>query len=953
MPSSRRKLRDQLSRNLKDRARGRLHSDRCARLLYATDASIYMVEPLLAFVPERTKDAAAAVKLCSEMGVGLHPRGGATGLAGESLGEGLVLDCHPHFRSIHDLDLDAHTVRAGCGVTLDTLNRFLAPHGLGFGPDPSSGTRATIGGMVGTNATGTHSLQYGYTADHLLKASILTASDELVTLEASRPEDLPSGWREIPAICDAYSPIIDKSYPEQHRNRCGYRLKGLFSEGKFNPLPLFCGSEGTLGLLVEAKLGLVELPASKGLAMFLFDDLIRAAHAVTDLMPFAPAGLELIDNHVIRMGRRHSSRLKAMLPEGIEALLLVEWNAGSEDELLSLMEPALKHMRRSDSPAVEVREAWRPEDAAVLWLIRKEAEALILNQPGRRHAISFIEDTAVPFQKLGQWLETKRDILKRHSFDWATFGHAGGGELHSKVFVDLHDPADYKRLVTMAEELYEQVIELGGTISGEHGDGLSRSLFISRQYPELTPAFSAVKSAVDPNGIFNPGRKTQITGEHPALSKSRLSGRKAAGKLTLRLNYDGDEYDRMTEACHGCAACRSTSPSLRMCPLFRTSSEEVSSPRAIGNLARLMHYGPLSVEDRLGATAREAASLCFNCKMCTIECPSHVDIPKLALEMKIAQFENRRASLGERIILGLDALSDMATRTSSAANAVIRNAPARRLIETMTGIDRKAPLPLFDSGTLHAKISGIQQPATERKLLLYADSNLLYHDHQLALDFIELMNAIGWHVDIFTGGSSGLPALNLGAVDQVRRSILKQTKLLAPYLDQGVPIISTEPSAVLALSEDWPGVVDDENTRLLTSVVRNACDFLAEQLEGRMDLFQEGIKTKLAHHTPCHLYKLTERRSALELLESVDGISVTDLDSGCCGMAGSYGIMRINRRRSLDIGVPLIKAIAAGNFDGLVSECTTCRLQIAGRFPDMNVRHPIQVLAKAQRRNKG
>ena len=948
--SDRENLRSRLIAELKRKGFGGMQRFGAAgRQLYATDASLFMVEPLGAVAPRDLDELVTVVKLCRDMGISLHPRGAATGLAGESLGPGLILDMHPHFRDIK-VDAEGRRARVGAGTVLARLNGALVPHGLQFGPDPSSGTRATIGGMIGTNATGTHSLRYGYTSEHVRELRVVLENGDVVTLKKGPIASQPERWRGLPLVMERWADEIAKAYPKQHRNRCGYNLRGVWDGRELNPIPLVCGSEGTLALVVEAELGLVERPKVTGLAMFLFNDLGKSAEAVAELMAFAPSGLELIDNNILEMGRRHDPRLAAFLPECAKALLLGEWQAESEEALRTAMEPAIAALRRPGSPAFEVREAEEARQRAALWLIRREAEALVQNRPGKRKAISFVEDTAVPFERLGEWLDIKTRVLRRHNFNWATFGHAGAGELHTKIYIDALDPFDYTRLVRMAEELYGEAVRLGGTISGEHGDGLLRSPFIALQYPLLHKAFDEVKALVDPAGVLNPGRKTGEWRRHPIGECNRLAGRKENPAVNPVLHFPARQFAEASAACHGCAACRSTEPDLTMCPFFRLSHDEVDSPRAKGNIARMTLYGPLGTEERLSHTAREAVASCFNCKQCLRECPSHVDIPKLMLELKQEQVHLDGLSASARLLSEINGMSRMASRLAPLVNTVLHSNVLRMLGQQALGLSRDVRLPSFESGTLKKRLARIVQPPSERKLVYYVDYYALYNHHALALDFIALMNAAGWEVIPFTEGGCGLPALDVGALNRAKSVARSQAVKLLPFVEAGLPVVCTEPSAALMLKHEWPSLLEDEAVTKVAAATREATAFILEEMNtGRFELPLAELSLKLAHHTPCHLAFLEPNAPSLELLLRVPGLTIKPLNAGCCGMAGTFGLLAENRERSVAMATPLWSALREGAFDGVLTECSSCRMQIESGLPSMKVGHPIRLLARAWR----
>jgi FAD/FMN-containing dehydrogenase/Fe-S oxidoreductase len=935
-------LRRQLVAGLRERLSPgcRLFDDPAGRALYATDASIYRIEPLAALVPLNVEDIARSVALCAELGVGVHARGAASGLAGESLGAGLVLDCFPGFRGVYDLNPETREATVGCGTPLLQLNSHAARFGLRFGPDPSSATRATLGGMIGTNATGAHSLRYGYTGDNLLAAEVVLSDGDLMWLEPGILKAQPKSWRGLVEIAERWGDVIGRAYPDQPRNRCGYNLRGLWDGERLNPLPLLAGSEGTLGIVSKATLKLVPIPQASGLMMLLFDSVQAAGESIAPLLSLNPASVELIDGQVIAMGRAHDAGFAQLLPDNTAAVLLCEFDGDSGDEVAQHMETAGK--LSASLPCFSSRCAQSDAERVALWRIRNEAEGLIVNQPGRLRAVSFVEDTAVRPEKLGEWLAIKREVFAAHGISWATFGHAGAGELHTKVFVDLPDRVSRERLVAMADELYERLLWLGGSISGEHGDGLARLNAIPRQYPELFPAFIEVKRAIDPQGVFNPGHKPDVYTRHPLLDHARLDGDPQARARTPRLAWSDTTRRETAEACHGCGACRVLDSALSMCPLFKLDGAEAHSPRAKANLMRALLRGELDIKQADSPLARDVADACFNCKLCLAECPSHVDVAALMLELKTWQHDHRKPDLAERVFAHLDSAARLGRTFSGLANRASSQAKLRRF----AGLDGDVPLPRFESGSFARKAARIEQPETTRRVLLYADYHVLYHDHALGLDVIALLNRLGWRVEVFTGGGCALPALDSGHLTAFKKQIRRQLATLDGFARAGVPILSLEPSAALALKHDWPAALDDERARRVATCVQEAGAFLFEQMKDAspVSLRKPDNAARIAHHMPCHLKVLSQGSPMLALINRTLELNVDTLPTGCCGMAGSWGLLEKNRGRSLAIAEPVKQAVISGAYTTLLSECSTCRLQLQSLFPDIPVLHPLRYL---------
>ncbi len=941
--TSRDVLRKKLYRALRERFRGALHFDPVGRNLYATDGSIFSIEPLGAAVCRDARDAAYAVRVCRELGIGVHPRGGATGLAGESLGPGLVLDCQPGFRKIPEIDPDGRTARLQPGVTLLELNRAAAAYGLKFGPDPSSGTRAAFGGMVGTNATGAHSLDYGYTGDHLLEAEIITAEGERARIRKGRPDDLPPSWRAGVRIRKKYAAAIRAEMPPRHRNRSGYNLRDFQVGDRVDPLKLLAGSEGTLGLLTELTVKLVPAPKHTGIALFRFGSLTDAARAVPELLLHGPYSLELIDAHIVAMGRRHDRRIRRLLPEDARVVLLGEWKGETMEEVAEKMDAAVHAMKTAGSGLKGADRALDADSKAALWLIRLEAEALVMNEPGPKRAVSFVEDTAVGADRLADYLEEKTRILARHGFDWATFGHAGAGEMHTKVFIDPFDRNEYVRLERMAEELYRAAIGFGGTLSGEHGDGLLRSAFIPLQYPKLSKAFDELKAAIDPDNILNPGRKAGPLLGRPGELPTRLGGKRSRRSAA---SEEEKTWSDLASACHGCAACRADGETLRMCPAFRKEAREWASPRARGNLARLLAFGDVPLTEADGPTARRIVDSCLHCRMCVVECPTHVDIPRLMRTLKSESVRESGLDRGHRLAAE-PAGSDWLSRTApELANRALASRPLRAAAEAAFGLDRDAPLPRFESGDFYRKFKALRQPENGPEIVLYDETAVRLYDHRLGLDFVRLANRAGYRVIPVLENVSALPALAFGDRERARRMAAKRVALLTPYAAAGLPIVCTEPSTALMIRDEWPRLLPGPESDRVAKAVREVSAFLVEILEDKRENFAWDAEA-VAYHEPCHRKALEETSGVPELFAGLfGGRAAVRVEKGCCGMAGTAGLFAGDRRRSLEIGKKLLETLKSGDHAAILTECLACRLQIRSAVSDREVLHPVVWLAR-------
>ncbi len=931
-----------LLEDVKAAVSGEIHADRVGRLLFSTDASIYQLTPLMAVEPAAVTEVAALVKLASERGISLHARGAATGLAGESLGPGLVLDMQRNFRRILEFSPENLSVLVEPGLTLLELNTFLKPHGLVFGPDPSSGNRATIGGIIANNSTGAHSLLYGYVGDHVQELQLLLSDASPAT--ATGRELLGNGVaadrirRELPGIIEKYRRHFNE-YPAMERNRAGYNLRGVSENGaELNILPLICGSEGTLALITAARLNLVRIPEQVRLLRLVFSDMQSACDAVAELMRHKPSALEILDGNVINMARAHGMPAALEMPPDCAAVLYVEW-AGSERETEAAAVTAVNAVKNA---ALEIRRAEDEDEKAQLWRLRKEAEALILNQPGSKRAISFVEDTAVPFNALRRWFEIQKEVFARHGYGWATFGHAGSGVLHTKVFVDLYSADEVSGLEETARDFYAELIALGGAISAEHADGFSRSPYLRMQYPQLYTAFEEIKRLFDPQNLFNPGRKVFMPEKHMVHENTRLAGLSPDDAAKERLAH-AHGLAREAAACHGCAACRNSYGVQRPCPSYSHSRSELDSPRARGNLVRLFTYGQLSQADIVSDSAKRVVSNCLNCKSCQTECPSGVDIPALMLELKIRQAEIGGIEKARRIPAEADRLLKISATCAPLSNLFANNSFLRKVAEKMTDFDADIKMPLF-SAPMRKNFGKHGLSSDAPRVLLYPDYALLYQNQAPLKAFCRMLENAGVKIGIYEGCSM-LPTLGAGdtarAALEIKRQIAEISEIVG---NEGVPLVCLEPSAALAIRNEWPLLVPGEGSARLAGTTLDAGEFISKffLIEKIIETYEESA---FLHHSPCHLKALGIGSPFVSMFNKSGCVKVIEAASGCCGMAGTWGMNRSRRSDSLAMGIDLKKEIEAHNLP-VITECSACAMQIGRLHPGAAVKHPLEMIDK-------
>lgn len=930
-----------IAQELRQHLDGEVHDDAFTRALYSTDASIYRVEPLGVVFPRHAADVAAAVRLAAGAHVPVLARGAGTSLAGQTVGRALVLDCSRHMDAILEVNAEERWVRVQPGVVLDRLNAALRTHGLFFGPDVATSNRACLGGMIGNNSSGARSRVYGVTADSVLELQVVLADGTLATLapvstaEArSRGEgrSLEAGlYREIPRLVTAHRDEIRRRFPRVQRNVSGYALHSvdaaLSERDTLDLTRLVCGSEGTLAIVTEAKLALVPRPRHTVLGVVAFADLLQALEATVALLETGPTAIELVDRLILDLAKssREYSRERFPVSGDPDALLLVEYQGATEAEAMAGLDRLEAAVRRG-FPGCECVRAADASQQAEIWKVRKAGVGLLLGMKGNRKPIAFVEDTAVPPEHLPEYVRRFREIVHRHGTTAGYYGHASVGCLHLRPLIDIESREDVARMQAIAMEVADLVREFGGSMTGEHGDGLVRSLWLERMYgPNLVQAFRDVKRLFDPNGILNPGK---IVEAPPIDANLRLQDARLL-KVTTRLSFarEGGLLRAVTQ-CSGVGMCRKRDGV--MCPSFMATGDERHSTRGRANALRAVLAGELPPEALTGPELHEALDLCLACKGCKTECPSNVDVAKLKVEF-LAQYYQRRGTPLRAALLGrIDVLSRLGSQMAPLANLVLRSRPARAALQKLVGVDARRTLPPFAGRTLYRRFANrAPVPEGARPVALFADTFTNHNTPEVGEAAIEVLERLGYRVLLPKRPCCGRAALSQGLVERARALARANLDRLWPYVEAGVPIVGLEPSCVATVRDEYLDLLDDPRAEQLAGNILLLEEFLIQQPAGILDGVFRPRPEKVWLHGHCHQKALTGTAPAVAALRLVPQLEVREIDAGCCGMAGAFGYLHYDISMAVgeDRLFPAIRALPPDAI--LVAEGISCRQQIA------------------------
>ncbi|MBE0535384.1 MAG: anaerobic glycerol-3-phosphate dehydrogenase subunit C [Phycisphaerae bacterium] len=951
------KTSEQIGADLSGLVKGDVRIDIFSRIAFGTDASIYQILPQCVVSPKDTADVAAVVRYAAANDIPVVGRGAGSGLAGEALCDGIVLDMVRHMKRILSAAEDGSQVTVEPGVVLDDLNNYLAKYGKKIGPDPSSGNRAVVGGVVGNNSTGAHSLDYGYIADFVEEMEVVLADGSVVEVSNNVDPNAAADprCRQLATACMGVladsEQIIADAQPRTKRNRCGYNIVGVCHDGKIDLARLLTGSEGTLAVFTRITLRTVDVPACKALMQIEFDTIDQMARAVPVIVDCGASTCELMDQAVLKMAAESLPAYRDIFPVHCAAALLVEHNGRSQAEVLAKIEKTERALGGLAGACKRVLDANQQKR---LWKSRKDAVPLLHREKGPRQPIPFMEDVSVENTRLAEYLRGLAAIGKKYGISLVYYGHAGDGELHVRPYLDLTSADDIRKMQSLAAEAFELAWSLGGTISGEHADGLLRTGFIRRQYGDAYYALlGGIKHAFDPHALMNPGKL--ISDDPDIMIKNlRASNPVLTERLQTNLLFECDAFRYEIEQCNGCGVCISAQAGSRLCPVHRALNEELACSRAKANLLRAWITGKLDEAAFESDEFKRILSLCVNCKMCSVQCPSGVDVSRLIMEARSQLIRRRGLTMTERALTSNRYMSAMGSMFAPVSNYVMGLRPFKWLMEKVLGIDRRRGMPRFRRGTFLkrgrrylAKQPPLPNPID--KVAYFADSYANYNDHALGFAAVQTLRHIGIEVILPEQLPAPITAAAYGNVAAAQKDFAYVTGRLASLVRSGYKIVCSEPSAALCLKDELKHFIDNEDARLVSA---SACELMgylndlrkAGRLKTEVVDLLEG--ERYAYHAPCHLHVLGQAGACVELLSALTHAQITDVDAGCCGIAGTFGMQKKNYETATKIGSPMAAALNAIETKDAITECGACKMQIE-HLTDKRVTHPIKLLARA------
>ncbi|MEP7371885.1 MAG: FAD-linked oxidase C-terminal domain-containing protein [Chitinophagaceae bacterium] len=969
----------QLSRELE----GELYDDTTMRTLYATDASAYREMPLAVAVPRSVADLKKLILFAKSERTSLIPRTAGTSLAGQVVGNGIVVDVSKYFRRIIELNAEQKWVRVQPGVIRDELNMFLKPHGLFFGPETSTANRAMIGGMVGNNSCGSNSVVYRSTREHLLEVKALLSDGSEAEFKSLNIDEFHqkcesdnlegSIYRSVRSLLSNYDNQVEirKEFPGKtvERRNTGYAIDVLlesapFTAGEpdFNFCKLIAGSEGTLAFITEIKLNVVPLPPKEtGLLCVHFNTIDESLRANLIALKYKPSASELIDHYILECTKENKEQIKNrfFVKGDPGAILVIEFARTNREEIIAIAKLAEEDMRAAGLgyhfPLLF------GDDTKKIWTLRKAGLGLLSNLPGDDKAVPVIEDTAVDVNDLPAYIRDFNEILKKHHLYSVHYAHAGSGEIHLRPIINLKTKEGNQLFRTIAEEIATLVKKYNGSLSGEHGDGRLRGEFIKQMVGEKNyQLLKDVKRSWDPDNIFNPNKIVDTPSMNTML---RYTPGQQTPEFKTIFRFHNQNVLQHAEQCNGSGDCRKTHLSGgTMCPSFMATRNEKDTTRARANILRefLTHSDKLNRFDH--KEIYEVMDLCLSCKGCKSECPSNVDVAKLKAEFLQHYYDANGVPFRSKLIANFTSSARLGALVPGLYNFMMTNGGISRMIKKFSGFAADRSMPTMYKTTLRdwykkksrkTEDGSLKQEVLSRKVYLFCDEFTNYNDTAIGIKAILLLEKLGYEVIIPDHIESGRAWLSKGLIRKAKTIANKNISLLSSLITADTPLIGIEPSAILTFRDEYIDLADDERLTAARQLADNVFlidEFIAKEIEkGTINAAQfskEEKKIKLHGH--CQQKALSSVAPSVKLLSLPENYSVEVIPSGCCGMAGSFGYEKEHYELSMKIGeLVLFPAVRKAPENAIIAAPgTSCRHQVkdgTGR----KAMHPVEILYEA------
>jgi FAD/FMN-containing dehydrogenase/Fe-S oxidoreductase len=990
--------RHRIQEDLRGLISGQVHCDDVTVQQYATDASIFQVVPLGVVRPASHEDVVAVVNYARKHQLPLIPRGCGSGLAGESLGNGLILDFSTSMTQV--LAVGRDSVTAQPGIILSNLSSELVKYEQILGVDPGNRSFGTLGGAVARDACGSRWHDHGSIGEQILGLRLVLADGTTIHLGETASESTSESraaklmlQNQVLSCRQRAEPLLNTQTTKVRS--AGYRIASVPLDGEMNLLPLLAGSEGTLAVITEVTLRTFPLPNHRGVALLFFSRITDAARVSAQLRTLPIRACDLVDRRLLSLAWEADARYAELIPPGAEAMLLVEAQCESQSRLLDTLSDILVVADGCLNQGVPHYVTVERNKRDLCWRLVRRIIPALYRLRGSTRAVPFLEDILIPADEMDQFFISAQERLNQHKLTASIFAHASQGRIQLRPFIDLANPTDMDRLESLTEAIYEDVWQRGGSVGTFGALGLSRTPYFRRQADSLYPAHAEIKRIFDPNFILNPGKiirsgfETYHSQIRSVLPQCLLSPHESVSSMGLQpsgtqnpttvapsdattkqdrdtsnavpkelaiiepqLNWDPETLAHNARNCNGCGQCRTQGRVERMCPVFRVSRDEAASPRAKANLLRSVITGQLPPANLSTPEMKAVTDTCFNCHQCRIDCPAGVDIPKIVNEMRAQYVANNGLGLAEQLLLRLDWIFSAASLSPALTHYLLTRTWSRWLLGRLTGISQHRKLPRVHSKTFlaWAKRRRLNKPlgGESHRVVLFVDAFVNWNDPELGRALVAILEHNGIPVSVpLNQKFSGLSLISAGAIGAAKKVASANVAILAEAVRDGATVLTIEPAATLALQHEYLHILADPDAKLVADHTFEATQFLWElHGQGKLRTNFRETPVHLAHHLPCHQRATVEGNPGLELLKLIPQLRVTAVHKGCSGMAGMYGVFERNFRTAQRIGAELIREVRQDAYQAGTTECSSCRIQMEQDTEKPTV-HPLKILARA------
>ena len=922
---------------LRHSLKGEFYNDDITKRIYSIDASLYQIIPNAVVVARESEDISKTIAISNKYKIPVIGRGAATGITGGCLGSGIIIDTSKYMQKIHEIDYEEGYALCQPGVVQDQLNRALAAKGFCLGPDTSTGNRATIGGMTANNSAGAHSLRYGKMVDHVISVRVFLSNGEVVTFgeetEESFKEKMTLDTREgeifrvVDKIIKNGSESIEKAFPKIQRRVSGYNLDELTKGFPLNMAKIIVGSEGTFGIIDLIKVKISHKPVHTVLSVLHFDSFEGALNSVDKILKYEPFSLELIDKTVIDLGKE-SPMMKGQLDwlkGSPEMLLVAEFDGSTPGGALNKQKgfSEAADFCYHNSPLIDTKAQSK------VWKLRKAGLGILMSKRSKERAIAFLEDVAVPLDKLPKFLTYFRKYFTDKGKQIGFYGHAGVGCVHVRPMLDLTRESDRKMMEESMQEIAAMVKEMGGSLSGEHGDGIIRSWLHEKMFgPEVYQFFKDLKTAFDPENFMNPGK---IVDSLDPLQNLKVDLNTQHVSLNTQYTFaDEGGWNFAVDMCNGNGECTKKDVGL-MCPSYQAYEDERHSTRARAQSLQYALNGGISYNDLMGENLHDVLDLCLECKGCKKECPSSVDMAKMKSEYLYHYQEKNGYTLRSRLFANVSRHSERASKFPALVNFANSVAPVKWIYK-MIGIAPQRDLPHFANKRFSHWIKNSASLPGDREIVLFNDTFNEFNTPKIGIYTSNILQQLGYKIIHPEYTCCGRPMISKGMLKEAKGQAQKIVNLLLPHVERGLKVVGLEPSCILTIADDYPELLDTDEARKVANACLTIDEVLAEAIdEDRFTLNFHVNKTDVLFHEHCHQKALVGSDATLKVLSALPGVTAKEIDSGCCGMAGSFGYEKEHYDMSMAIGEKRLfpQVRKASVLTEIVSNGTSCRCQIS------------------------